>query len=217
LKLVPESISKSLPRPIQSLGFFTSVSSNGARNAIVWAVGRPVDKNPAHVTLYAYGPQAAAQGNNAWLFSAVAGTWPNGKNDSNVGNANIVPVVANGRVYVASYKSLAIFGLPPASGATSAALHIAPPAPSAPLAVPANERKISGTIMAVAGNNITLATRTGKPVRVDAAGAVRRYLSVVLLVGAQVTVSGNYDGTGVLVATRVLHAKPSPGGWPEDR
>ncbi len=35
-----------------------------------------------------------------------AGDWPN-----TGGNANIVPVVANGRVFVANYRALSIFGL----------------------------------------------------------------------------------------------------------
>ena len=87
----------------QDAGFFASVSSNGtqAGTAIVWAVSRPVSSNPANVILYAF--NAAT---NSTLFSSVAGTWPNV-----TGNANIVPVVANGKVYVASYKNLSIFGL----------------------------------------------------------------------------------------------------------
>jgi hypothetical protein len=40
------------------------------------------------------------------LFQGTAGTWPN-----TGGNANIVPVVVNGKVYVASNKQLNIFGL----------------------------------------------------------------------------------------------------------
>jgi hypothetical protein len=40
------------------------------------------------------------------LFRGAAGAWPN-----TGGNANLVPVVANGKVYVASYKELEIFGL----------------------------------------------------------------------------------------------------------
>src|SRR5262249_10085712 len=93
--LVQERVSPQLNSG-QDGGFFTTVSSNGTRNAVIWAVGRPVDTNPANVTLYAFDPQAAAHGTTSWLFSAVAGTWPN----SNA-NANVVPVVANGRVYVA--------------------------------------------------------------------------------------------------------------------
>jgi hypothetical protein len=38
------------------------------------------------------------------LFSAPAGTW-------GLSNANIVPTVANGKVYIGSNKALMIFGL----------------------------------------------------------------------------------------------------------
>jgi len=44
------------------------------------------------------------------LFSGTAGTWPNYGGDSNQ-----VPIIANGMVYVASYKQLDIFGLLPQS------------------------------------------------------------------------------------------------------
>jgi hypothetical protein len=40
------------------------------------------------------------------LFERTAGNWPNTD-----GNANLVPVVANGLVFVASYQQLQIFGL----------------------------------------------------------------------------------------------------------
>jgi hypothetical protein len=87
----------------QEGGFLTSVSSNGtqAGTGIIWAVSRPVNTNPANVTLY-----AISAANGSTLFSATAGTWPN-----TGGNANIVPVVANGLVFVASNKQLSIFGL----------------------------------------------------------------------------------------------------------
>jgi hypothetical protein len=39
-------------------------------------------------------------------LTAAAGNWPNVQ-----GNSNLVPVVANGRVFVASNKQLQIFGL----------------------------------------------------------------------------------------------------------
>lgn len=87
----------------QDGGFFTSVSSNGtqAGTGIIWAVSRPTNSNPANVTLY-----ALSAANGSTLFSATAGTWPN-----TGGNANIVPVVANGLVFVASNRQLSIFGL----------------------------------------------------------------------------------------------------------
>jgi hypothetical protein len=211
--LVWESKSPDQPGSMQDPGFFTSISSNGDGNAIIWAVGRPVDKSPANVMLYAFDPKAAAQGNGGWLFAGPAGTWPNV-----TGNANIVPVVANGRVYVASYKELAIFGL---ASAGAASPEPAPPhaeaALPAPPHLPPNLHEISGTIKAVAGDEITLATRTGKLVQVDAASAVRRHLSVVLLAGEPVTVFGSDDGRRALHATSILHAKPRPEGWPTDR
>jgi len=100
--LVKESSSADLPTG-QEAGFFTTVSSNSnqAGTAVIWAVSRPSDTNPANVMLFAF---SAANGST--LFSATAGTWPN-----TLGNANIVPVVANGKVYVASHKQLTIFGL----------------------------------------------------------------------------------------------------------
>jgi hypothetical protein len=206
--LAQESVSQSLPVSAQDPGFLTSVSSDGTGNAIVWAVGRPVSGNP-NVTLYAFGPQAAAGGNNGWLFSAVAGIWPNVN-----GNANIVPVVANGRVYVASYKQLAVFGL---AGAAAKPAAVRPPMPPAPVVLPLDSHEIYGTIKTVTGGNVTLATRTGQLVRVDAADAADRHRSVVLQVGEPVTVFGGFGGSGVLHATSVLHAKPSPQGWPADR
>ena len=41
------------------------------------------------------------------IFSVPAGTWRHAVNS----NANIVPTVANGKVYVASNEQLQIFGL----------------------------------------------------------------------------------------------------------
>jgi hypothetical protein len=40
------------------------------------------------------------------LFQAPAGSWPNYGN-----NANLVPMVANGDVFLASYQQLQSFGL----------------------------------------------------------------------------------------------------------
>ncbi len=91
----------------QDHGFFTSVSSNGTSNALIWAVGRPINSSPYYVILYAFDPAAiTVRGSSPAAFAAATGTWPH-----NGANANIVPVVANGQVYVASYKQLAIWGL----------------------------------------------------------------------------------------------------------
>jgi outer membrane protein assembly factor BamB len=78
-------------------GFFTSVSSNGETNPIIWAVVQANNE----VRLYAFDPNQL----KPIFSSALAGTW------ASPGKANIVPVVANGRVYVASDRQLNVFGL----------------------------------------------------------------------------------------------------------
>jgi outer membrane protein assembly factor BamB len=88
-------------------GFFTSVSTNGtgtAANPIIWAVTRPV-RALTTVSLYAFSPDSGGA-TMKQLFMGNAGAWV-----SNGSNPNLVPVVANGRVFVASYKELVILGL----------------------------------------------------------------------------------------------------------
>jgi hypothetical protein len=89
----------------QGGGFFTSVSSNGEKNPIIWAVSRPASATSNGIALYAFNPESGGS-TMTQLFQGSAGSWPNMKNHS-----NLVPVVANGKVYVASYKQLLIFGL----------------------------------------------------------------------------------------------------------
>jgi len=89
----------------QNGGFFTSISSNGTADPIIWALSRPLSRNSSSTTLYAFNPDSGGS-TMAILFSATAGSWPNIG-----GNYNQVPVVANGKVYVASYKQLSVFGL----------------------------------------------------------------------------------------------------------
>jgi hypothetical protein len=85
-------------------GFFTSVSSNGTSHPIIWALSRPYTTPPL-IYLYAFNPEAGGS-TLAQIFVGQAGSWPNVGGDSNA-----VPVVANGHVFVASYRQLAIFGL----------------------------------------------------------------------------------------------------------
>jgi hypothetical protein len=89
----------------QDGGFFTTVSSDEDDDPIIWAVSRPDNPSPATITLYAFKGKPTGATLDT-LFSGAAGTWPN-----TGGNSNTVPVVANGRVYVASNKQLSIFGL----------------------------------------------------------------------------------------------------------
>lgn len=91
----------------QDPGFFTTISSNGTANPIIWALARPVAVGQPAITLYAFNPDAGGS-TMPVLFQSAAGSWPNYGN-----NANLVPVVANGEVFVASYQQLQIFGLLP--------------------------------------------------------------------------------------------------------
>jgi hypothetical protein len=59
--LVKILVQRKLGVPVQDPGLFTTVSSNGQKpgTAIIWAVGRPNDSNPANATLYGFDPTAA--------------------------------------------------------------------------------------------------------------------------------------------------------------
>ena len=195
----------------QDPGTFTTVSSNGtqAGTAIIWATTRPTDSNPASINLYAFAA-APSGGTLPKLYSSQAGTWPVANN----GNANIVPVVADGLVFVASYKQLTIFGLggkpyvpPAAAAAEPAALNAhAPP------------HEITGVLEHAEGAVLTLQTRAGKIALVDDSDARRRDQIGVLVQGNAYTAQGTtYDSTGALRAQTVTRAKPSPAIWPPDR
>lgn len=184
----------------QDPGFFTSVSSNGqtANTAIIWAVSRPTDPNPAKVTLYAFDPTAAS--GSGPVFSSVAGSWPNPN-----ANANIVPVVANGKVFVASFAALNIFG----PGGTLAPLAVAPPSP---LRV-ALASQIFGRIIRIDTSQITIQPATGAPVTVDTTTAVAASQSVPLVVGRAVHVFGPRDAAGLWHAQTIQRAKDEPALW----
>jgi len=88
----------------QNPGFFTTISSNGEANPIIWALSHPNSQTSNAIGLYAFNPETAH--NMTALFHGIAGNWPNFG-----GNSNLVPLVANGKVYVGSNKQLRIFGL----------------------------------------------------------------------------------------------------------
>jgi hypothetical protein len=187
--------------PGQDGGFFTTVSSNGQQpgTAIIWAVGRPKDANPAQVTLYAFDPTAATD--SLPVFSSPAGSWPNPSN-----NSNIVPVVANGKVFVASFAALNIFG----PSGTLAPLVVPPPKlPPGPL-----PSQIFGRITSINAPHITIQPAAGAPVTVDTTAAVEADQSVPLVVRRAVHVFGSPDASGLLWhANSIQRAKDSPALW----
>lgn len=190
----------------QAPGFFTSVSSNGTSvgTAVIWAVGKPLNSNPAEIKLYAFNADTGAQ-----LFSAVAGNWANVN-----ANANIVPVVANGKVYVASNQQLAIFGVSAGPAAPLAQIALRP-APRAQLA--AGEHEIYATVLEMYGTTLLVEKRNGDRVYVDASEAERKFRLAEPSVGHALIARGRYDSSGVLRADTLLHAKDNRQIWLPDR
>jgi hypothetical protein len=144
--------------------------------------------------------------------SGEAGTWPN-----TGGNANIVPTVANGMVYVASYKQLRIFGLVAPhrmpKRLTPVASH--PAAKEQPFG-PAAGPLYWGVIRKADGNRVTLELRTGRMLVVDLSKVMPRATSGFGVVGRALAVSGELAADGVFVATDVWRAK-GPALWGPDR
>lgn len=188
-------------------GFFTSVSSNGTTkgSAVVWAVGRPVDNNPAHISLYAFNPEKEGT-----LYSHVAGSWPNTGGDS-----NIVPVVANGKVFVASDQTLSIFGVT-AAGAKEPAL----PKPNVVdmrIKLAPGVHEVYGKVLRVDGATVGIRTRSGKVITIDASEAKDKFDIARPWVGHALMARGTYDKDGNMRASVVFHAKDSPKMWQSDR
>jgi hypothetical protein len=203
--LVAESSSSTIPTSEQDPGFFTVVSSNARRagTAIIWAVGRPTATTG--LTLYAFST-AVSGGTLPLLYSAAAGPWPTLE-----GNANVVPLVANGRVYVAGYKTLRIFGPSgtPAGAAGPATVNDA---------LAANLSRVTGTLLAVKGAQLTLLTRAAQTVLVDAAAALASERAASLVVGQTYTVLGPArQSDAPWKATSIVRAKPGQGAWPTDQ
>ena len=209
IKLAETGYSPGLPGG-QDPGFFTTVSSDGRNpGAIIWAVARPAYV-PGNITLYAFTAEPTSNGGQlSTLYQSPAGTWT-----ATGGNANLVPVVANGQVYVASYAQLDIFGLLGSNAKGAAPAVAAVKAPRATMSAP---HEVTGTLVGKSGSRLTLRTRTGKLAHVDDTGAVRNERSVVFVIGENFSAQGTYDTAGVLHATAIVRAKPSSSTWPPDR
>ena len=128
-----------------------------------------------------------------------------------------MPVVANGKVYVAAYQSLTIFG-PGSSPAISTGAAIALEPNTVAAALPLNAtRRVSGTLLAIDGTTLTLLTRVSRTVQVDASLAVESKQVANLIVGQPYTALGDStESTGILRAVSVTRAKRGSGAWPED-
>ena len=207
----------------QDGGFFTAVSCSstikfGQCNSgagIIWAVSRPTG-TPTTVTLYAFAA-IAPTGTFTKLFSGPAGSWP-----STGHNANIVPVVANGKVYVASAfldasgklrGQLNIFGICPSTGC------IGKPLVNSRVASDPSPHAVSGILIAVNGTTLILKKRNGKSATIDASQAAKnKQIGAPLKAGVALTVLGSsFEPNGVLLATSIYKPKGTSGElWQDD-
>ena len=127
------------------------------------------------------------------------------------GNSNIVPVVANGQVFVASNKQLAIFG-PITAGAAVATL-----ASASSAQIPALGNQLSGWVDRINGTELMIKKRNGDHARIDAKPAQDAFQSVPIGMEEAITAEGNYDAQGVLHAQTIVRAKDFRALWPPDR
>ncbi|HWA88861.1 MAG TPA: hypothetical protein VG889_02425 [Rhizomicrobium sp.] len=188
-------------------GFFTSVSSNGTKagTAVIWAVGRPTDFDEEALKLHAFDPEQGKE-----IFATTTGYWTNSWGDD-----NIVPVAANGKVYVATVQSLAIYGLKK-NGAAFASLLPAPKRIDVRPKLAPGEHEIRGTVRGIAGNLLTVELRDGKTLTVDATKAIKGYMVAAPSIGHALLARGAYRGD-VLEAAVLGHAPDHPAVWPADR
>ena len=193
-------------------GFFTSISSNGETGIIIWAVPRP---DTTQVLLYAFeATQVAGHTALKQVFKANAGTWTN---PLYFANANIVPVVANGKVFVASYGQLNIFGIiPNSASATQRNRAVGAPQTPMPPTTQRSTHEVFGAIESINGSQLTIRLRGEKLLQVDATAAIEQQHSTQLFIGRSVAAEGTYDAQGALHADHIYRVKTSV-SWPDDR
>lgn len=206
-------------------GVVPVVSSNGttAGSAVVWFVQKPSlssDVNPGTpLTLHAY----AATNLSHPLVSILGGTWTHAENS----NANIVPTVAKGRVYVASNMQLRIYGVSShPDGAVEDPITpslpeiIACPASIAPTAAVNGAMQVHqlyGTVCQASETELKLTLRNGHAVSIDTTTTGNQRRPVLLTPGRPVHVILVIDKTGVAHAQKITPAHTMTAGTPADR
>jgi hypothetical protein len=185
----------------QDPGFFTTVSCNGdgafgdcTDTPIIWAVSRPLF-GTSGVDLWAFSGLAVNGGYPLLLGPTKVGNWSNSG-----GNANVVPTVSNGLVYIASDQVLTILR-PGGTGVLPAAAAEAVPS--------TNAFSISGTLDSVNGSTLTLTNRKGEKRLIDDSKAIADgFMTPALITGDAYTAFGSsLTSTGVLQADAIYRAK----------
>lgn len=207
-------------------GVIPVVSSNGTKpeTAIVWFVQKPAtssDQDPGTpVTLMAYSASDLTQ----QLFSTQAGTWTHASNS----NANIVPTVSNGRVYIGSNKQLQIFGLLNGHAAAVAPRALTPSQPAVVACTPEAQaskvfsgenavHEFYGTVCRLSGSEMQVALRGARSLTVDIGGAFAQHREILLSLGRPVHVRAALDGKGALHAQQITPSHLPSAATPPDR
>jgi len=71
-------------------------------------------------------------------------------------------------------------------------------------------RAVYGTIRSIEGSTLTIETRDKKMLKVNTKSAIESQRAGVLIVGRTVLIHGSYDAKGMLQASAIQRAKPSP-------
>lgn len=194
----------------QAGGFFTSISSNGKQSgtAVIWAVGRLARNDPSkRLTLYAFDASAAGA-SLPLIWSSAAGNWNSPSN-----NSDVVPTVANGMVYVASYRQLSIFGQKrpqPPQVLASLTLDSLQAAPE-----PSSGSAYWGKVLKIDGSHLSLELRTGKILDVDVSPAARAGTARIVTEGQSTKVSGAMNTRGTFEADYLWRVE-DPSLWGAD-
>lgn len=77
--------------------------------------------------------------------------------------------------------------------------------------------QVSGTLLKVEGSNLTMKTRTGTKVQINATAAIKAHQVAGLTMGAAVTVEGAHDKSGGWFATSIFKADQFADRWPQDK
>jgi hypothetical protein len=199
--LSPEGTSTGLSTG-QDPGFFTTVSCNGngafgscTNTPIIWAVSRPISTTSTGVNLYAFSGLAVNKIYSLLLGPTNVGSWPN------IGaNANIVPTVANGLVYVASNKLLTILK----DGGTGTL-----PLAQTEVVASSTSFAISGRLQSVNGSTLILINRQGKVRSIEASEAIANGLVTPALKTreAYTAIGSSFTSAGALHADSISRAK----------
>jgi hypothetical protein len=110
-----------------------------------------VSASTGELGFYAFDPEAGGSTLKQIFLSTTPGTWPYN------GNANLVPVVANGQVFIASSQQLTIFGLLPAATVSPASLSF----PAQLVSTTSNSKSVTLSNKGVEVLNLTSIIATG--------------------------------------------------------